>query len=157
MHAHVLHFTCYYRGTCDLSMSRVSCLTSTLFLHYRPFVHRATDWGRAVSPNLRQRSKDMHRCQWIMFLRSVFARSLTLFLLWHLHRWFQHFVCIGSTINRFTNLSFDSRNDDLVIRSFVWLPCLCCFAQINLDMCSTTIIHVNGDHSLCSLCFGWSN
>jgi hypothetical protein len=130
----------YIRAThFDSSITRSLCHH---FLYCCPFVRRAVG-GRAVSPNLHRRSEDLHGCRRIRFLGSVSVHPLTLFLLQHLHRRFQHLVCVRSIVSKSTDLSFDSRNDDLVVRSFVWLSYLCCFTQINLDLCSNSIIHVN--------------
>jgi hypothetical protein len=107
------------------------------FLHCRPFICHATDLGRAVFPNLRRWSEDLHGCRWIRFLGSALAWPLTIILLQLLYRWFHHSVCTRSTVSRSANLSLISHND-LVVRSFIWLSYLCNFIWINLDMCSTS-------------------
>jgi hypothetical protein len=60
-----------------------------------------------------------------------------------LHRWFHRFTCVGSTISRFSDLPFVSRNSNPVLRSIIRLSCLCSSTRINFYLCSTCVIHVN--------------
>jgi hypothetical protein len=52
-----------------------SSLYATASVVYRPFVHRATDQGRAVSPNQHRWYDILHGCQRIRFLGSASRTS----------------------------------------------------------------------------------
>jgi hypothetical protein len=68
-------------------------------------------------------------------------------------RRFHHFICVGSTVNRFSDLSFISHNDDLVVRSVVRLSCLGSSTWVNLDLCSNSVIDINYNYIV--LCVLW--
>jgi hypothetical protein len=60
-----------------------------------------------------------------------------------LQRRFHLIVFAGSTVSKSSDLPFVSRNSDPVLRSIVRLSFLCSSIRINLDLCSTCVIHVN--------------
>jgi hypothetical protein len=107
----------------------------------RSFVRRATDRGRAVSPNRRWWSEACTGAGELDFweVRSH-DRSRSSFHVFFIDDFFIY-SCMGSTVRRSPSCSW--YNGDLIDRSIVYLSRLCCFLWSDLDLCSTSVVHVN--------------
>jgi hypothetical protein len=107
----------------------------------RPFVHRAADRGRAVSLNRHWWSETCMGVGESGFweVRSH-DRSCSSFRVFFIDGFFIY-SCTGSTISRSPSCSW--YNGDLTDRSVVYLSHLCCFLWSDLDLCSTSVVHVN--------------
>jgi hypothetical protein len=107
----------------------------------RPFVRHAADRGRAVSPNRRWWFKTCTGADESDFWEVCsHDRSRSSFRVFFIDSFFIY-SCTGSTINRFPSCSW--YNGDLMNRSVAYLSHLCCFLWSDLDLCSTSVIHVN--------------
>jgi hypothetical protein len=109
---------------------------ATVSLPCRSLVCRAVDRRRAVSLNLRWWSETCTGVDESGFweMRSH-DRSRSYF------RVFFIYSCTGSTISRSHSCSW--YNSDLIDRSVVYLSHLCCFLWSDLDLCNTSVVHVN--------------
>jgi hypothetical protein len=107
----------------------------------RPFVHRAADRGRVVSPNRRWWSETYTGAGESGFweVRSH-DRSCSSFRVFFIDDFFIY-SCTGSTVSRSPSCSW--YNGDLMDRSIVYLSHLCCFLWSDLDLYSTSVVRVN--------------
>jgi hypothetical protein len=107
----------------------------------RPFVRRAADRGRAVSPNRRWWSETCTGAGEPGFWKvRSHDRSRSSFRVFFIDDFFIY-TCTGSTVSRSPSCSW--YNGDLMDRSVVYLSHLCCFLWSDLDLCSTSVVHVN--------------
>jgi hypothetical protein len=114
---------------------------AVISLSCRPFIRRAADRGRAMSPNRRWWSDTCTGAGESGFweVRSH-DRSRSSFHMFFIDGFFI-FSCTVSTVSR--SHSFSWYNGDLMDRSVVYLSLLCCFLWSDLNLCSTTVVHVN--------------
>jgi hypothetical protein len=80
---------------------------------------------------------DLHGCRRIRFLESALA-SCSFFRVFFID---DFFIYYGSTVSRSSSCSW--YNDDLMDRSVVYLSHLCYFLLSNLDLCCTSVVHIN--------------
>jgi hypothetical protein len=108
---------------------------------YRPFVRRAADRGRAVSLKRHWWSETCTGAsEWGFWEVRSHDRSHSSFRVFFIDDFFIY-SCTGSTVSRSPSCSW--YNGDLMDRSVVYLSRLCCFLWSDLNLCSTSVVHVN--------------
>jgi hypothetical protein len=121
------------------STLKIDSLSASPFLHLvvPSFAVQRIEGERC----LRTDAGDLHGSRRIMFLGSALARLLACsFRVFFIDDFFIY-SCTGSTVSRSPSCSW--YNGDLMDRSVVSLSHLCCFLWSDLDLCSTSVVHVN--------------
>jgi hypothetical protein len=107
----------------------------------RPFVCRAADRGRVVCPNRRWWSETCTGAGesgfWKVRSHNCSRSSFRVFFIDN----FFIYSCTGSTVRRSPSCSW--YNGDLMDRPVIYLSHLCCFLWYDLDLFSTSVVHVN--------------
>jgi hypothetical protein len=116
-------------------------LCAAISLPCRPFVSRAADRERAVSPNRRWWSETYTGADESGFWEVCsHDRSRSYFRVFFIDSFFIY-SCTGSTVSRSHFCSW--YNGDLMDRSVIYLSHLSCFLWSDFDLYSTSVIHVN--------------